>query len=58
VSQRAIGRDHIACSLLVWSRLKHLAYQSGQTVYRIKRGLLHDYLVQQLKVPTVQMVLA
>jgi hypothetical protein len=53
-----IQRNHIACSLLVWSRLKQLAYQSEQTVYRIKRGLLHDYLVQQLKNPTVQMVLA
>lgn len=53
-----IQRNHIACSLLVWSRLKQLAYQSGQTVYRIKRGLLHDYLVQQLKSPSVQMVLA
>jgi hypothetical protein len=53
-----IQRNHIACSLLVWSRLKELAYQSGQTVYRIKHGLLHDYLVQQLKNPSVQMVLA
>lgn len=53
-----IQRNHIACSLLVWSRLKHLAYQSGQTVYRIKRGLLDDYLLQQLKSPAVQMVLA
>jgi hypothetical protein len=53
-----IQRNHIACSLLVWSRLKELAYQSGQTVYRIKRALLHDYLVQQLKNPSVQMVLA
>jgi len=53
-----IQRNHVACAMLVWSRLKHLAYQSGQTIYRIKRCLLHDYLVQQLKNPTVQMVLA
>jgi hypothetical protein len=53
-----IQRNHIACAMLVWSRLKHLAYQSGRTIYQIKRGLLHDYLVQQLKNPTVQMVLA
>ena len=53
-----IQRNHIACALLVWSRLKHLAYQSGRSVYQIKRGLLDDYLVQQLKAPTVQMVLA
>jgi hypothetical protein len=53
-----IQRNHIACALLVWSRLKHLAYQSGRTVYQIKHGLLQDYLVQQLKNPSVQMVLA
>jgi len=53
-----IQRNHIACALLVWSRLKNLAYQNGRTVYRIKRGLLHDYLVQQLKSPSVEMVLA
>ncbi len=53
-----IQRNHIGCAMLVWSRLKHLAYQSGRTIYRIKRGLLHDYLVQQLKNPSVEMVLA
>jgi hypothetical protein len=53
-----IQRNHIACAMLVWSRLKHLAYQSQRTVYQIKQGLLHDYLVQQLKNPSVQMVLA
>ena len=26
-----IQRNHIACAMLVWSRLKHLAYQSGRT---------------------------
>ncbi len=53
-----IQRNHIGCAMLVWSRLKHLAYQSGRTVYQIKHGLLHDYLVGQLKNPSVQMVLA
>jgi hypothetical protein len=38
--------------------LKDLAYHSGQTVYRIKRGLVHDYLVEQLRNPAVEMVLA
>lgn len=53
-----LQRNHIACALLVWSRLKHLAYQSERTIYQIKHGLLRDYLVQQLKKPAVQMVLA
>jgi hypothetical protein len=51
-------RNHIACSLLVWVRLKTLAYQSSQTVYQLKHGLLHDYLVQQLKHPAIKMLLA
>jgi hypothetical protein len=53
-----IQRNHIACSLLVWVRLKTLAYQSGQTIYQLKHGLLHDYLVHQLKYPSINMVLA
>lgn len=53
-----IQRNHIACSLLVWSRLKTLAYQTGQTVYQLKHGLLHDYLVAQLKNPAIKMLLA
>ena len=53
-----IQRNHIACALLVWSRLKDVAYQTGRTIYRIKHGLLRDYLIQQLKNPTVRMVLA
>ncbi len=28
-----IQRNHIACALLVWSRLKAMAYQTGKTVY-------------------------
>ena len=53
-----IQHNHIACALLVWSRLKGLAYQTGRTIYRLKHGLLQDYLVQQLKNPSIQMVLA
>ena len=53
-----IQRNHIACALLVWTRLKYLAYQTGDTIYALKRGLLHDYLVQQLKRPAIKMVLA
>jgi macrodomain Ter protein organizer (MatP/YcbG family) len=51
-------RNHIACALLVWTRLKMIAYQSGKTVYQIKHRLLSDYLIEQLKHPSVQMTLA
>ncbi len=53
-----IQRNHIACSLLVWLRLKELAYQSKRTVYQIKYGQLSEYLIQQLKSPSVKMALA
>ncbi|MDQ3252954.1 MAG: transposase [Acidobacteriota bacterium] len=53
-----IQRNHIACALLVWLRLKELAYETKRTVYQIKYGQLSEYLIQQLKSPLVKMVLA
>lgn len=53
-----IQRNHIACAMLVWSRLKTLAYQSGRTVDQIKQGMPSEYLIAQLKHPSVQMTLA
>nr|MDZ8047179.1 transposase [Nostoc sp. DedQUE02] len=50
-----IQRNHIACAILVWLRLKDLAYKTGQTIYQIKHGLLSNYLVQQLKRPDFPM---
>lgn len=52
-----LQRNHIACAILVWLRLKHLAYQTGQTVYQIKHNLLSNYLIQQLKRPDINMCL-
>ena len=53
-----IVRNHIACAMLVWVRLKHLASQSQQSVYQLKHGLLDDYMRQQLKNPSISMSLA
>jgi hypothetical protein len=53
-----IQRNHIACALLVWCRLKAIAYETARTVYHIKFGQLSDYLIQQLKSPSVKMSLA
>ena len=50
-----LQRNHIHCALLTWSRLKHHAYQTQQTVYAVKQTLLSDYLVQQLKNPTLNL---
>jgi hypothetical protein len=48
-----IQRNHIACAILVWFRLKALAYKTGQTVYQIKHSLLSNYLIEQLKRPDI-----
>jgi hypothetical protein len=53
-----IQRNHIACALLVWIRLKTIAYQTHRTIYQIKHGMLSNYLIEQLKHPSVQMSLA
>jgi hypothetical protein len=53
-----IQRNHIGCAFLVWVRLKELATWTGRTVYQLKHGLLDDYLIQQLKNPSLKMVLA
>lgn len=50
-------RNHIACSFLVWARLKRLAQQQGSNVYRLKFSLLDHYMRQQLKNPSIPMVL-
>jgi hypothetical protein len=53
-----IQRNHIGCAFLVWVRLKALAAQTGRTVYQLKHGLLDEYLIQQLRNPSLRMVLA
>ncbi|NDJ18560.1 transposase [Myxacorys almedinensis A] len=50
-----IQRNHIACSLLVWSRLKAIASCTDQTIYQVKAGLLRNYLIGQLKQPDIRM---
>ncbi len=59
VSRKArIQRNHIGCALLVWVRLKALAIANKTNVYQLKHGLLDDYLIQQLKNPSLEMLLA
>ncbi len=56
--QARIQRNHIGCALLVWLRLKALALADYSTVYKLKNGLLQDYLIQQLKNPSLKIILA
>lgn len=53
-----IQRNHIGCALLVWLRLKNLALANNSNVYQLKNGLLDNYLIQQLKNPSLKMILA
>jgi len=48
-----IQRNHIAWAILVWFRLKTLAYKTSQTIYQIKHSLLSNYLIEQLKRPDI-----
>ncbi len=52
-----LQRNHIACAMLVWLRLKSLAYKTGRTIYKIKHDLLSSYLIEQLKRPDVVMTM-
>lgn len=53
-----IQRNHIACAILVWVRLAAVAKKTGETLYRLKHGLLDEFLRQQLKNPSIAMRLA
>nr|WP_225902944.1 transposase [Pseudanabaena yagii] len=53
-----IQRNHIACAMLVLPHLKRLAFQVSNSIYKLKSGLLSDYLRSQLKHPSIPMILA
>jgi hypothetical protein len=46
-------RNHICSAILVWVRLKEAAYATQKTVYALKEGLLHDYLVKEMLTPKI-----
>ena len=56
--KQRIQRNHIACAMLVWCRFTAIAEETGKTVYQLKRELLDGYLIEQLKNPSLKMVLA
>lgn len=53
--KQRIQRNHIACAIHVWVTLKKMAYKTGQTVYQIKKKLLKNYLINELREPSVAM---
>jgi len=46
-------RNHIAIANLVWLSFKKVAYKTLKTVFQLKKQLLDEYLMLQLKCPTV-----
>ena len=53
-----IQRNHIACAMLVWVRLKQVAAETGKTIYQLKHGLLDDYMCNFLRDPAIKMAFA
>jgi hypothetical protein len=53
-----IQRNHIACAILVWVRLKQIAHETLSTIYALKQGLLDEYMRSQLRSPAIQMQFA
>src|SRR6266446_1451838 len=53
-----IQRNHIACAILVWVRLKQVAQETASTLYQLKHGLLDDYMRSQLRSPAITMQFA
>lgn len=53
-----IQRNHIACAILVWIRLKQVAQETALTIYQLKQGLLDDYIRSQLRSPAIKMQFA
>ena len=39
----------------VWVKMKQISYKTKETVYQIKKGLLRNYLIQELIRPSVLM---
>lgn len=42
-------RTHIFCAMLVWNKIKEMAYQSFTSAYQIKQEPLSNFLIEQLK---------
>jgi len=53
--KQRIQRNHIACAILVWSKLRKIAYETKTTVYQLKKSLMKNYLIQELRSPAVNL---
>jgi Transposase DDE domain len=51
-------RNHVACAILVWLRLKAVAKEAACTMYQVKRRWLSEHLRQELRSPALAMAFA
>jgi len=46
-------RNHICIAMLVWVRLKNIAKYMKTTIYQVKKKLLDEYMIKQMRNPSV-----
>lgn len=46
-------RNHICLNIRVWLFLNTVAQKTKQTIYQVKKGLLRDYMCQQMRNPNL-----
>jgi len=49
-----IQRNHIGCAMLVWVFQDTATTETKQSIYQVKFGQLSDYLIEQLRSPSVR----
>lgn len=52
-----IQKNHIGSAMLVWARLKNLAYQTGQNAYALYKSQFDDMITKLLEKPIIQMTI-
>jgi hypothetical protein len=48
-----LQKNHIGCAMLVWARLKNLAYQTKQTIYGVYHSQYHGMISSLLAQPII-----
>lgn len=48
-------KNHIGCVILVWNHLTKLARKLGTSIYALKKGIISDYMKNELVNPSIRM---
>ena len=49
-----IQQNHIGCAMLVWAKLKNLAYQTGKNIYELWKSQYDSFLTRLLQTPIIR----